>query len=212
MSMRRTHHGLMSAPAVVPLCVINDPPPLAVTSSVQNGLPVVRTMAMQFTTQSDITNASPISCMASFGVGAGAFIWLFVGESTGGATGETVTFFKTDASSTTGNASITTAVPAGTHTLVMASDTTHEAAWLDGVSIPAIMVGATRTDYTNPLIPLTVGARALDGSANPGTDFLTDIQMHRVVAGQAFWTQADVDNFIAGGTPANSFDPGCPVT
>lgn len=197
-----------------PSCVVNDPPPSAVTSSANNGMPAVRTMAVQFTNTTPIDTLSSVGCFSSFGQIGEAFIWLYHGGNLSGAmTDETMAFFKTNTQGDFGHTYIKNTIPAGTHTIVMASDLSSELAWVDGNPATVYQaVGSTRTDYNIANQYLTAGARSLSSGQSPAYDSYTPHKVHRAVASSRLWGQADVDLFVSGGTPASTFDPGCPFT
>lgn len=197
-----------------PSCTINDPPPSAVTTANGSGLPAVQTIAVQFTNDEPIDDTSPFGCFASFGQVGNAFEWLYHGGGLSGAmTNETFAFFKTDTSYNLGHTYIREPVAEGTHTLVMVSSVSGEAAWIDGLPVTVYLAsGSVRTDYAANNTRLSVGARALDGSSTPSYDSYTQHDVHRAIASNRQWVQEDVDSFISGGTPADSFDPGCPIS
>jgi len=184
-------------PPVQALCVINDPPPTAVTESVVD-LGFVRTLAVEFYAVHDITSGlANDGTLASNKGSADSFFWLITGESHGGEN-ETLTNFRQSFDGIAGNCYIKAEIAEGLHTIVFVTDSVGSEAFLDGTQVPIFITGTV--DVTGNTY-ITVGARATTFSPTPVVDLETPHRVSRVRIDSGKYTLADAQLFDSGGYP-----------
>ena len=215
--IRRIHHGLLEFEAAGPLCIINDPPPLAVTDPTVLSVNPITTMGIEFTNDVAITNASSLLMMASptQATGFAGSIWIGHGPLTGDLPG--VTMWAARRSPTpivSAYIGMATEVPPGTHTFSWSANLSGvQGMWLDGVAVTPLEVAAKDDMDFFTSYRVTVGARSKDPSATPATDLPTTFEIHRVRIDTGIWSTANALDFHNGGFPVvgSIYEVPCPV-
>ena len=188
------------SPAGAALCVINDPPPSSRTSGLIGITSVLRSFSLQFTNSVTLDKNTATLALFSMFASSGYRVVVYTGATSGSLTDEVLSF-AIDIAGTAGHFSMAVPIPPGTHSVTFnnnGSGAVREI-WLDKVQQTIEVLGSP-VDWTNNR-PLTVGARANDGTTLPATDLPTMVRIHRARVGQETYTPAHVAEFADGGFP-----------